>query len=83
MEAPEPGPGSERGAAVAAEEHQPFRACAAGGLAAEEQDGPHVRGRGRGGHAGGLLRRRAPVSALLPDYWTWRISSSRSWIRPD
>lgn len=82
MEAAEPGPETERGAAVAAEEQQPLHALAGRRLAAAEQDGPHLRGRGRGGHAGGLLRGRAPLSALLPDYWTWRISSSRSQIRP-
>lgn len=83
MEAPKPGPGAGGAAAAAAEEHEPFHARAGGGLAAAEQDGPHVRGRGRRGHAGGVLRRRAPLPALLPDYWTWRISSSRSFIRPD
>lgn len=35
-------------------------------MAAAEQDRPHVRGRDRRGHAGGVLRRRTPVSALLP-----------------
>lgn len=83
MEAPEPGPRPGPAAATAAEEHEPFHTRAGGGLAASEQDGPHVRGRRRRGHAGGVVRRRAPLSALLPDYWSWRISSSRSCIRPD
>lgn len=79
MEAPEPG----GAAGSAAEEHEPLHALAGGGLAAAEQDGPHLHGRGGGGHAGRVLRRRAPLPALLPDYWTWRISSSRSCVRPD
>lgn len=79
MEASKPG----SAAAPAAEEYEPLHARAGGGLAAAEQDGPHVRGRCGRGHAGGVLRRRAPLPALLPDYWTWRISSSRSCIRPD
>lgn len=79
MEASKPG----SAAAPAAEEYEPLHAPAGGGLAAAEQDGPHVRGRCGRGHAGGVLRRRAPLPALLPDYWTWRISSSRSCIRPD
>lgn len=83
MEAPEPGPRPGPAAATAAEEHEPFHTRAGGGLAASEQDGPHVRGRRRRGHGGGVVRRRAPLSALLPDYWSWRISSSRSCIRPD
>lgn len=66
MEAPKPGPGAGGAAAAAAEEHEPFHARAGGGLAAAEQDGPHVRGRGRRGHVGGVLRRRAPLPALLP-----------------
>ena len=44
-------------------------------MAAAEQDGPHLRGRGRRGHAGGVLRRHTPLSALLPDYWTWRTTT--------
>lgn len=83
MEAPESGRRTDRAAAAAAEEHEPVHARAGGGLAAAEQDRPHVRGRGRRRHAGRVLRRRAPLSALLPDYWTWRISSSRACIRPD
>ncbi|GAB5580885.1 cytochrome c oxidase assembly protein COX11 [Prionailurus iriomotensis] len=66
MEASEPGPGPGPAAAAAAEEHEPFHARAGGGLAASEQDGPHVRGRSRSGHAGGVLRRGAPLSAVLP-----------------
>ncbi|CAO2644821.1 hypothetical protein LEMLEM_LOCUS27219 [Lemmus lemmus] len=66
MAASERGPGSRRAAAPAAEEQQPFPARAGGRVAAAEQDGAHLRGRGRRGHAGGLLRRRAPLSALLP-----------------
>lgn len=66
METPEPGAGPGRAAAAAAEEHEPFHTRAGGRLAASEQDGPHVRGRRRRGHAGGVLRRRAPLSALLP-----------------
>lgn len=66
MEAPELGPGPGRAGAEAAEEHKPFHARAGGGLAAAEQDRPHVRGRGRRGHAGGVLCRRTPLSALLP-----------------
>lgn len=81
METAEPGPGRAAGAPT--EKHEPFHARSRGGLAAAEQDGAHVRGRGRRRHAGGVLRRRAPLSALLPDYWTWRISSSGSCIRPD
>lgn len=78
MEAPKPGPGAGGAAAAAAEEHEPFHARAGGGLAAAEQDGPHVRGRGRRGHAGGVLRRRAPLPALLPGRgrscpWTRRL----------
>lgn len=83
MEAPERVPGSRGAAATAAEEQQPFPARAGGRVAAAEQDGAHLRGRGRRGHAGGLLRRGAPLSALLPDYWTWRISSGRALLRPD
>lgn len=83
MEAPERGRGSRRAAAPAAGEQQPFPARAGGRVAAAEQDGAHLRGRGRRGHAGGLLRRRAPLSALLPDYWTGRISSGRALVRPD
>lgn len=66
MEAPGSTPGPGRAAAAAAEEHKPFHARAGGGLAAAEQDRPHVRGRGRRGHARGVLRRGAPLSALLP-----------------
>lgn len=66
MEAPELGTGPGRAGAEAAEEHKPFHARAGGGLAAAEQDRPHVRGRGRRGHAGGVLCRRTPLSALLP-----------------
>lgn len=66
MEAPEPGPRPGPAAATAAEEHEPFHTRAGGGLAASEQDGPHVRGRRRRGHGGGVVRRRAPLSALLP-----------------
>lgn len=66
VEAAERGPGSRRAAAAAAEEQQPFPALAGGRMAAAEQDGAHVRRRGRRGHAGGLLRRGAPLSALLP-----------------
>lgn len=83
MEAPERGPGSRRAAATAAEEQQPFPAGARRRVAAAEQDGAHVRGRGRRGHAGGLVRRGAPLSALLPDYWTWRIGSGWALLRPD
>lgn len=83
MEAPERGPGSRRAAATAAEEQQPFPAGARRRVAAAEQDGAHLRGRGRRGHAGGLVRRGAPLSALLPDYWTWRISSGWARLRPD
>ncbi|XP_023374991.1 cytochrome c oxidase assembly protein COX11, mitochondrial isoform X2 [Otolemur garnettii] len=53
-------------AAAAAEGHEPFHSRAGGGLAAAEQDGPHVRGRGRRGHAGGVLCCGAPLSPLLP-----------------
>ncbi|GAB1296664.1 Cytochrome c oxidase assembly protein COX11, mitochondrial [Apodemus speciosus] len=70
MEAPERGPGSRRAAATAAPEQQSVPARAGGRVAAAEQDGAHVRGRGRRGHAGGLLRRRAPLSALLPGQTT-------------
>lgn len=56
MEASKPG----SAAAPAAEEYEPLHAPAGGGLAAAEQDGPHVRGRCGRGHAGGVLRRRAP-----------------------
>lgn len=66
MEAPVRGPGARDAAATAAEEQQPFPARAGGRVAAAEQDGAHLRGRGRRGHAGGLLRRGAPLSALLP-----------------
>ena len=62
MEAPELG----GAAAAAAEEHEPLHARTGGGLAAAEQDRPHVCGRGGRGHAGGVLRRRAPLPALLP-----------------
>lgn len=83
METPGSSPRPGRAAAAAAEEHEPFHARAGGRLAAAEQDRPHVRGRGRRGHARGVLRRRAPLSALLPDHWPRRISRSRSCIRPD
>lgn len=83
MGAPERGPGPGRAGAPAAEEHKPVHARAGGGVAAAEQDRPHVRGRGRRGHAGRVLCRGAPLSTLLPDYWTGRISSGRSCIRPD
>lgn len=83
MGASERSPRSRRAAAPAAEEQQPVPARAGGRVAAAEQDGAHLRGRGRRGHAGGLLCRRAPLSALLPDYWTWRICSGRALIRPD
>lgn len=62
MEASKPG----SAAAPAAEEYEPLHAPAGGGLAAAEQDGPHVRGRCGREHAGGVLRRRAPLPALLP-----------------
>lgn len=55
MEAPEPG----GAAGSAAEEHEPSACFAGGGSAGGEQDGPHLRGRGGGGHAGRVLRRRA------------------------
>lgn len=57
METAEPGPGRAAGAPT--EKHEPFHARSRGGLAAAEQDGAHVRGRGRRRHAGGVLRRRA------------------------
>lgn len=66
MGASERSPRSRRAAAPAAEEQQPVPARAGGRVAAAEQDGAHLRGRGRRGHAGGLLCRRAPLSALLP-----------------
>lgn len=66
MAASERGPRFRRAATPAAEEQQPLPARAGGRVAAAEQDGAHLRGRGRRGHAGGLLRRRAPLSALLP-----------------
>lgn len=80
MEAPESGRRTDRAAAAAAEEHEPVHARAGGGLAAAEQDRPHVRGRGRRRHAGRVLRRRAPLSALLPGRagaargagWCWK-----------
>lgn len=74
-------PGSRPAAAEASREQQPFPARAGGRVAPAEQDGAHVRGRGRRGHAGGFLRRGAPLSAVLPDYWTWRIGSGRALIR--
>lgn len=80
MGASERGPWFRRAAAPAAEEQQPVPARAGGRVAAAEQDGAHLRGRGRRGYAGGLLCRRAPLSALLPDYWTWRIRSGRALI---
>lgn len=66
MGASERVPRSRRAAAPAAEEQQPVPARAGGRVAAAEQDGAHLRGRGRRGHGGGLLCRRAPLSALLP-----------------
>lgn len=80
MEAPEPGPRPGRAAAAAAEEHEPVHARAGGGVAAAEQDRPHVRGGGRRGHAGGVLRRRAPLSALLPGR-SRRCPRAASWWR--
>lgn len=58
-------PASSIAAAAAAQELRPFHARACGGMAAAEQNDPHLRGRCRRGHAGGVLRCRTPLSALL------------------
>jgi hypothetical protein len=44
-----------------AEKQQPFPVLAGGRVAVEEQDSAHIRGRCRGGHARGLLRRGASL----------------------
>lgn len=73
MGAPETGPGRRSAGAAATQELKPFHTRAGGGLAAAEQDGAHLRGRGRRGHAGGVIRRCASLSALLPGRGAARI----------